>query len=264
MGAASADLTPLKQLGRVAGASGPAAAYAQPDGAPADMPDRGMAPPDESKEEQAWDLIESESRAYKALALESYLAAALRPKGRKGAKGGKARGPSKTHLVEVPLRLAYETSIACTAGGVLASYANNDPSPAPGWSGLSGTFSEYRVDRVTLTVVPYWNVNNATQNLPYCYSCIDEESSAASVGPSTAAEVVGHVDTCEMHDGHSKWSRTWNVQFQASNPDDTWTVTSAPAATGAIKFYGDGILPVSTNCVRIHVVWHIRFRGYEA
>jgi len=180
-------------------------------------------------------------------------------------------GRGKTHEHVWTLRLnSGPVILTSTAGGLLAFYFNNDPTTTANgasvydWTSFASIFSEYRVKKVKATVHPILVAPASLGDqgaIQHFASCIDDEVATASTAPTVAA-VWGHEDTFIFHDQYRPMHHEWNVQYQASNPDDTWTLTSAPAATGAIKFAGTAAASLGLFAARS--LLEVEFRGFEA
>jgi len=180
-------------------------------------------------------------------------------------------GRGKTHEHVWTLRLNSGPVLIASAASLIAFYVNNDPTGTANgaavydWTSFASIFSEYRVKKVKATVHPIYNAVSTTTDVgvvKHLASCIDDEAATAATAP-TVASVWGREDTFVFHNQYKPVFHEWNVQYQASNPDDTWTLTSAPAPTGAIKFAGAS-LTAAADLYYIRSSLEVEFRGFEA
>jgi hypothetical protein len=178
-----------------------------------------------------------------------------------------------THVEQVfKVPMAFWFQLTSSAGGLVSSFASNDPTNSPSWGAAAALFNQYRVVSYKFTYLPMFVVNAVTDgpagvrpvSPQGIFTYIDEDD--PTTFPTSVVDAMEHADTLRVSSGYElsvKRSAT-PVYSLASNPDDTWNDCAAPAAASqSIKLVGNHSLlsTVVANCV---IEWMVEFRGLGA
>jgi hypothetical protein len=165
------------------------------------------------------------------------------------------------HIWKIPV--AYTYQVTSSAAGLIATFANNDPSLfGVNWASYATVFNQFRVSRVHVTIHPFYNVSTGAIFFQQVLSCLDVDN--ATTAPANYQDVLAHADTLDVHDAYRMIRRTELPLVHSSNPRDTWNDTAAPpAGSMAIKFAGFTSL-LSTVVWNVTIQWEVEFQGLGA
>lgn len=178
---------------------------------------------------------------------------------RRGKKGQRSKDHEQIWSCSL---LDGPTALTANGAGLALFFVNNSPANTYDWTTYVGLFSEYRTVSVSTTFHPLQVVNTATSFSNFFGTSIDDNAATAGAAPASAAEVYGHTDTLIDHEPYGLVHHRWECLKDASNPDDTWNLTSAPATTGAIKgCYSSTIVTATVGYVVDR--YEVQFRGLK-
>jgi hypothetical protein len=160
-----------------------------------------------------------------------------------------------------------------TAGGVLASYQNADPSGGSGatwasseWSNLIAMFSEVRLKSFTVNFVPVPPEDSKIAGTTAGnYLFTSTVLSSISSAPTTSAQVFDNADGKMWTLFSRTASRGLRITLRPRRPLN-WAVVTTPnpgsyaGCPGAIQWFADQ-LPVSTTCMCIKMEGIYEFRS---
>jgi len=220
----------------------------------------------QSPDEEKTSSVEDEHYERKLLACQRYVAnlpLTTRNRAPKARPGRKARGKSGGGLIDLKSKSSYsgetapyafalrnranlpkrdvvtialQTTLQASAGGVIATVISNTAMTASSnWSAIAATFQMYRVKRMEFLYIPLekYDLSPSTVTSMLVVGN-DYELATATSTYNGAVDYDNYVVACSG----DQFRAEMNFPMQA--PWGTWSPTSAPVASGWMKFYGAG------------------------